>query len=386
MASDIRYQILIDGKPDGELTAQLTEIDVNESVRQATSTRVRFVTDVCKADLHLLADQRLQPGVDRLLSVLVSVDGKSIIISHGVIVDRTFEIIEGGPGSWVEVFTTDRRVQMERNCMGIGHLTGNVKAVVEPILKRYKFETDINVKSNTTYTLEKQTLNQTISDLALVRLLAGQAGVEFWIDYTLKGKVKETAHFKPSPLGSQGGPQSLLPALLSVDTATPTLQLNAGSGKATMLNFKAKLVSEAPNQGDPVRVNIDDARVERSKVPEPTVDRLGKKPPAKKNQCQIMSAGDLNEAHRRQTAALNDAAWTMRASAETTVRMVCGLIRPHTVVKVRGVGKIDEGDYFVDSVKHSITQSDHKLSLEMRRNALKTAKEAGVLGLGVGGF
>jgi hypothetical protein len=75
----------------------------------------------------------------------------------------------------------------------------------------------------------------------------------------------------------------------------------------------------------------------------------------------------------------------MTATAETTVRMVCGLIRPHDVVKVRGVGKVDEGDYFVDSVKHAITQSDHKLSLEMRRNALKTAAEAGVLGFGIGG-
>src|SRR4051812_24653045 len=113
MTADVRYQILIDGAPDADLTAQLTEIEISESVRKATSTRVRFVADVCKADLHLLADPRLEPGVDKLLSVLVSVDGRSTIISHGVIVDRTFELQDGGPGSWVEAYTTDRRVVMD---------------------------------------------------------------------------------------------------------------------------------------------------------------------------------------------------------------------------------------------------------------------------------
>jgi hypothetical protein len=289
MASDIRYQILIDGKADAELTAQLTEVDVSESVRKATSTRVRFVTDVCKADLHLLNDSRLRPGVDRLLSVLVSIDGKSVIISHGVIVDRTFELAEGGPGSWVEVYTTDRRVEMDRACQGKGTYTGKVSSIVRPILEKYKFKADVDVKEDATYTQDKQTLNQPITDLALVRLLAGQAGVEFWIDYRRgRNKVEETAHFKPSPKGSQSGPASLLPAVLSVDAAAPVLQLNAGSGKATMLNFKAKLVSEAPNRGNPARVNIDDASLERTQVPEPTVDRLGKKPPAKANECQVL--------------------------------------------------------------------------------------------------
>lgn len=383
MAADVRYQILVEGRPDLDLSAQLTEVEVNESVREPTTARVRFVADVCNADLHLMSDARIQPGIDKLLSVLVSVDGVSSIISHGIVVDRTFELTEGGPGSWVEAFTTDRRVQMDRVCQAKGSLTGKVSSIVRPILQRYKFTPDVDIKEDPSYTPKQQTLNQPVSDLALIRTLAGQTGAEFWLDYKLAGaRVVETAHFKPSPRGSQGGP-GLLPVKLPIGGSTVSLKLNAGVGAATMLGFNAKVAPEVPNKsGRLARVDIDSARMERSVVPESTTKPLGKKIEAKPNECQIVSPGNLSEAHRRQTAALNDAAWTVRATADTSVRLACGLIRPHDVVNVSGVGKVHEGDYFVDSVKHLITQTDHKLHLALRRNAQGSRSSPGVIGFG----
>jgi hypothetical protein len=383
MASDVRYQILIDSRPDLELTGQISEIEVTESVRQPTTARVRFVADVCKADLHLLGDRRLQPGVDKLLSVLVSVDGVSTIISHGVIVDRTFELTEGGPGSWVEALTTDRRVQMDRESQAKGTRSGKVSSIVRPILQKYKFTPDVDVKEDPNYTPKQQTLNQPVTDLALVRALAGQTGVEFWIDYKLKGgRMVETAHFRASPRGSSGGP-GLLPIKLPIASSTPELKLNSGIGNATLLGFNAKVAPEVPNKSGRVgRVDIDSARVETTVVPESTTKALGKKLEVKPIEAQVMSAGNLAEAQRRQTAALNDAAWTVRATADTSVRLACGLIRPHDTVKVSGVGKMYEGEYFVDSVRHSITQTDHKLHLELRRNAQGIRASVGAIGFG----
>src|ERR1700752_492111 len=51
--------------------------------KEATPARVRFVVDVCKTDLQFLDDPRLTPGKDKMLSVLVSLDGSPSIISHG---------------------------------------------------------------------------------------------------------------------------------------------------------------------------------------------------------------------------------------------------------------------------------------------------------------
>jgi hypothetical protein len=46
------------------------------------------------------------------------------------------------------------------------------------------------------------------------------------------------------------------------------------------------------------------------------------------------------------------------------------LLRPHDVVKVQGMGKIEDGDYFVWSVTHHIDPADHKMRCELRRNAI----------------
>jgi hypothetical protein len=387
MASDVRYQILIDGRPDADLTAELVEIEVTESVSEATTARVRFAVDVCKTDLHFLDDSRLAPGVDRLLSVLVSVDGQSHIIAHGPIIDRKVKLLEGGPGSWVEVTASDRRAVMDRGARGEGTRSGPVFVIVQSILLQYGFIPDVDLKYTAIYTEFTQALNQASSDLALIRLLAGQHDAQFWIDYRKTPvKVLETAHFKPSPKGSRGGPGGFslkLPVLVE----KPELRLNSGAGKATLFSFDAQWNSEVPNRsGRMARVDVDSARLERSRIDAPSVDLLGKRSGSVKIESQVVSAGNLAEAHRRQTAALNDAAWNVHATGETSVHLVCGLVRPHEVVKVVGVGAKDEGDYFVESVKHSINQADHRMSLELRRNAFGQRSGRGGFGLGVGGF
>ncbi len=239
MASDVRYQILIDSRPDLELTGQISEIEVTESVRQPTTARVRFVADVCKADLHLLGDRCLQPGVDKLLSVLVSVDGVSTIISHGVIVDRTFELTEGGPGSW---WRRSPRIGGSRwiaNLRRSGTRSGKVSSIVRPILQKYKFTPDVDVKEDPNYTPKQQILNQPVTDLAVVRALAGQTGVEFPIDYKLGGRPDGRDGAFEGVTARQLGRPGLLPIKLPTASSTPELKLNSGIGNATLLGFNA---------------------------------------------------------------------------------------------------------------------------------------------------
>ena len=74
----------------------------------------------------------------------------------------------------------------------------------------------------------------------------------------------------------------------------------------------------------------------------------------------------------------------MSAPDDRIQRALDGLLSPEElealkadVVKVRGVGSKDEGDYFVEAVKHSINQADHRMSLEMRRNAFGLRSSSG---------
>jgi hypothetical protein len=51
------------------------------------------------------------------------------------------------------------------------------------------------------------------------------------------------------------------------------------------------------------------------------------------------------------------------------VHALGGLVHAHDVIKVTGTGSVVSGDYFVRAVTHHINPADHKLSLELLRNA-----------------
>jgi hypothetical protein len=367
MPTNVGYQILIDGFPDAELTSQASEIEVLESVRGATTARVKLPIDISGNDFSLLGDDRLSPGKDHLLTVIAIVDTSLTVLSHGPIIDRKIEIEDGGLGSFLEIATSDRRILMDRACRVGSAQSGPVFAIVMAILTKYQFIPDVDFSFSTLYFELTQTLNQAGSDLALIETLAGQHGAEFWIDWTFAGVVLETAHFKPSPAAGLLSPPISVPLL-----STPKeLRINAGSSLATMQKFSSQWFSEAPNtSGSIARVDIDGGRLQTGSVSGPDVRRFGDDPGATAIECQVLSAGDMSEATRRQTAALNDASWVIRASAESSVHAFGGLIRPHETIPVRGVGTVDSGDYFVDSVRHQLTPNDHLMSVQLRRNAV----------------
>jgi hypothetical protein len=367
MPTNVGYQLLIDGFPDAELTSLASEIEVHESVRGATTSRIKIPVDISGTDFDTLNDERLAPGQDHLLTVLAIVDTSVTVISHGVIIDRRIEIEDGGVGSFLELGTSDRRILMDRVCRAGAAQSGPVFAIVMAILASYQFIPDVDFSFSTLYFELTQTLNQAGSDLALIETLAGQNGAEFWIDWTFAGVVLETAHFKPSPAAGLFSPPLSVPLLSS----PRELRINAGSSLATMQKFSSQWLSEAPNtSGNMSRVDLDSGRIQTGSVSAPSVRRFGDDPRASAIECQVLSAGDMAEATRRQTAALNDASWVIRASVESSVHAFGGLIRPHETIPVRGVGSTDSGDYFVDAVRHRITPADHMMSVQLRRNAV----------------
>ena len=399
MATDIRYQVLLKKQPDPELTADLSEIRIRESVDQATECSVKFAVDICKTDYSFLNDERLQPGDDHLLTILVIVNGEATVLAHGLIVKRDVDLQEGGPGSSFEVQVRDRRVLMDRNSANFQRYSGRVDGIVQQILGQYGFELDVDIKNPTDYQRNNKTLNQTGSDLALLKQLAGQQDCQFWLSWQLERKgsslipgassgfdIIEKANFKPSPPGGRKGPAGLGPKLLASPGAT-VLSLNAGDGKSTLLGFKANRDQESPNKsGRILRVDIDNRKIQRSRIDKPDVNPLGEPPLAPPLESVVMSAGNIDEAQRRQNAALNDASWTIKASAESSAHALCGrLVRPHQIVSVTGAGQGDDGDYFVFSVEHQITPADHRMSLDLRRNAVGRGASGGLLRK-VGGF
>jgi hypothetical protein len=378
MAGDIRYQILIDGAVDDQLTSELLECEVTESVRGETTFRIRFSIDISGNDISLLNDDRLVPGKDRKVSVLVSIDSVTSCIVHGLITDRRTELKEGGPGSLLEIAGKDRRIEMVRNADERGPLTGTAALIVVPILSRYNFVPDVEVGDSQVYSEATNTLNQAHSDLELVNKLAAEQGYEFWLEVTvsaaLGGNVQllETAHFKSSPPRGQGQPISA-PVPLLAPTDSPKLKMNTGDGTSTLITFSSTRATEVPTKSGQVsRVNIDSGDLEHTSVDQPSSTPLGDPPPLPDHRRPLLTPGNAQDAQRRQDAALIDASWIIKATAETTAHAMGALLRPHDIVSVSGTGSVDDGDYFVWTVTHRIDPADHKMRCELRRNAVGT--------------
>jgi hypothetical protein len=185
--------------------------------------------------------------------------------------------------------------------------------------------------------------------------------------------VAETAHFKSSPPRGQGVPVSVPVRLLALKDG-PVLQMNTGDGTSTMLTFSSNRSSEIPTSSGPItRINIDTGGLDRTSVQAPSQPPLGNSPPLPDHRRPLLTAGSAQDAQKRQDAALIDASWIVKATAETTVHALGALLRPHDVVKVVGTGTVDDGDYFVWSVSHHIDPADHKMRCELRRNAVGAA-------------
>jgi hypothetical protein len=378
--SDVRFQLLIDETADQALTDDVASIEVVEGIEEPTRITVKLLIDIIDQDLALLDDDRLKPSdADHELTVIASVEGETQCIGHGIIVDRHIEYTQGGSASSLELTVIDRRVLMDRE-VKFDQREGTASEMVKTILEFYDFETEIE-DTDIDFKEADHTLVQASTDLQFVTKQAGRHGLRFWVDAKAKSslfggtEIKETAHFKHSPPQSEGGGLGLgglpvpLPPILSGGGAK---ELRLNTGPTTNINsFRVRTNNEVPNQSPSLfRVNLDDANVDDTEVTAPTLELLGDVPAPPQTRTRLLvTAGSIEEARAVNRGAIDDAAWVVEATVETSAHALADLVRPHDIVTVKGVGKTGDGEYFVEGVTHLITPADHRMTLDLRRNA-----------------
>ena len=378
--ADVRYQIAVDAEPDAALSEDIAEMEVSQTIEGPTTFRLGFAVDICGEDMEPLDDERLKPGdPDTLITVMAFVDGRTYVLAHGIITERQAKLEKGGAGSFLDIQGTDRRAIMEREERRTSH-TGLASDVVSGIFASYGFLPDVQA-TEIEYSEGTNALSQTENDFAFVEQLAGRNGMRVWIDWAAEVgfagfEVMETAHFKPSPPRPAANPLGFVPPLLLADPGSPVLRINTADSCDSITSFEVKANAEAPNQSGPIaRVDPTGGTVDGTDVPGPSDEPLGDDAPApgQARTRTLVTPGGVDEARVRNQAALNDAAWTVSATCETTVHALGEVLMPHQVVRVEGTGRLNDGDYFVKSVTHTISAADHKMRVELMRNALGAA-------------
>lgn len=371
---DIRYQLAVDSRLDNALTQEAAEIEVQQSIEGPTTFRVKFAIDICRGDFDLVNDPRLNPGArDTLVTVIGVLDGESRVLAHGLITERKLNLAEGGAGSSLEITCHDRRRVMDREPKSHPH-EGTAGQIARQILSSHGFETDV-AETEIFYEENTTTQNQAQeTDLAFLNKLAGHNGLRLWIDWEvgpgLAGlDLRETAHFRKSP----GRPAGGLPALRLAPAGAAELKLNAGDGCSNVASFELHTNGEAPNQSGPIaRVNSTDGQADQTSVEASSHAPLGSQPVSNQQRRtrQLVTAGNAQEARVRTQAAVDDASWSVQATAETSAQALGAFVAPHEVIRVSGAGSLNSGDYFVKAVTHTIDAAAHKMRIELLRNAL----------------
>ncbi len=371
-----------------ELTECLTEVRVEQSLDEPARFGIRFQEDLQDGEPSLMKKPQLQ--AEQLVTVVAPAGDGTVCLVRGPITEVKCSITLGGPGSWVEIRGQDRRVELDRECFRHAW-SGRASDAATAILAGYRFLPDVEATTKV-YSPLSGTLNQRATDLQFVRRIGRLNNLHFWLSYEcqLNGldplrqrlKVLETAHLKPSPPRPNGG-AAVLPVAGTPDREIPllpsndlTLRVNVGPeapGRAACQNvtaFDLDVDVERPNSFDGTALNDRDLKEDRPAADDPQDSLSGRKLAAvtdKPRKLCITSAGDASEVQPKAEAALTDAGWYINATASTTAYMLGGLLAPHDVIEVEGLGSDHSGPYQIKSVTHVINAADHHMDLGLRR-------------------
>jgi hypothetical protein len=342
--------IAVDDTPDAEL-AEATRVEVYERMGDTTVYTISFPVDISEGDITLLTDSRIDAG--SILSVLVPTEDTTHCLVKGPVYSQKIHLQHGGEGSWVEVTGADTSIVMDRETKSAVWADGTDSDAVSAILGNYGYTPDVET-TNAAHPEDKHTLVQRETDLRFVRRLARRNGFLFWITCDENGT--ETAYFKPPPLEGSEDRELIInlesPNVQSLDINWDVERPTSVEGVQLDLNAKTNLdgsVAQTPQTilGDVGLSDITgDTRSVHVSAP----------------------ADDAGDMQARGEGALMEADWFIRATCNTSLNQLGGLVRAHSLVNLRGAGSRHSGLYFVAAVRHIIDAASHRMELELVRN------------------
>lgn len=342
---------ILAGGPAPDIAAAVESAEIVERIGQPTTYRFRLSLVERDGDFPLLVDGRLGPG--SLLTLAGWAGDQPVILVHGPVYAQHVHYQHGIAGSWLEVSGADESLLMDREVRAQVYGDGQVSDAVTAVLSRYGFTPKVD-PIDAMFREAEHALVQRGSDLRFLRTVARRYGRWFWLERTAADTT--IAHFvKPSTKG----------------TAVAELFINTKAGHLAELDLTWDV--ERPTAGVGKQLGLRDKQtiegaVARSSLPPlaltPLADIAGER------SVQVIapadSAGDLRT---RIDAALQEASWFVRVRGQTSVRAINKLLRAHTIVALGGVGKRHGGNYIVESVRHLIDASGHRMEFELIRNS-----------------
>lgn len=343
--------IQVEGATDEEL-AQAVRVEVTERMGQATVFKLFYNIDIAEGDLPMLADGRLDPGSE--ITILVPTESGTHCLVKGPVTGQRIHFQHGGAGSTLEVQGMDNSITLDREAKSQVWSGVRDSDAVSSILGNYGFVPDVEDTSAGHFE-DKHTLIQRASDLQFVQQLARRNGYLFWIRCDENGV--ETAHFKRPQLDGAGDLE------LIINLESPNLE-----------TLDVEWDVERPTSVEAFQLDLNalsDIDGSVSQTPQTLLAANGLAAVTGDTRSQFLTApsDDAGDLHARGEGAVIESDWFIRARCSTTLEVLRDLVRAHSVITVRGAGSRHSGSYWVKQSEHIIDAVNHRMNVELLRNA-----------------
>lgn len=342
--------IEVNGAPDEDLL-KASKIEVHEQLDGTTYYSLLYPEDVTEGDFSRLADERFSPAA--VISISVNVDNETVCLVRGPVFSQSIQIRHGGHGSTVEVKGADSSITMDREFRSVVWPDTTDSDVVNSILANYSLLPDVD-STDTRHIETKHSLVQRETDLKLVQRLARRNGCYFRI--TAESPAGETAHFKR----------------VQLDT-TPVTELKINGQEPNIQSLSIQFDVERPTSVAGLQLDVNTKSDINGDLQQSTMQNLGEKSlrdiTGDTRSVQLAPpADDAGDLQARGEAALAESGWFIKASCSASIHKVKTVIRPADIVVIDGAGSRHSGKYLVAAVRHTITDDDHSMDLELVRN------------------
>jgi len=341
---------------NGQLSNDLASpavVEVMEMADGIAHFSIAYSVSVEGNTIPILQDTRLDPG--SIVGLYVTTDQGRECLIKGPVSSQNIKLIKGGDGSVVEIKGYDESLLMETESKTAAWSGTTDSDVVSSILSQYGFATNTEA-TNFTHSENRHVLLQRDTDLQFIRQLANRNGYMFWL--RTDGAGISTGHFRrPDLSASSSVDLGIINQAPNIDELNIQWDVRRPASIASRqldLNQKTDLLGDV--QQSPLSLLSDKGLLS-------VAGNI-----ARTELLNVVS-DDAGELVASSESALIDAGWFIQASCIATLEVIKKLLRPHMIVNIQGAGNRHNGKYFVNSIKHVLTESAHTMELELLRNS-----------------
>ena len=326
---------------------EVQEIEVMESLGEATRFRYRVPVRIADGDLPALSAAAADPGA----TVTVVASGDLLVL--GPVTGQRVHLSGEGETSWLDVMGGDRTLEMGQEAKITSWSAMRASDAVTAILAGYGFVPEVT-STGTVFSPAGHDLVQRGTDLAFVRRLARQHGYLLWLSATPIGL--EIAHFGPPPVSGSGD-------------VTLALHLDGAALDELDLAWASDRPTSATASGvDTGTLETVDASVSESPLPAMAATGLAAANGGAWSTLTVAPGDDAATLTGPGQDVLTEADLFVRARAATSFPRVGRVIHAHTLVDLDGLGSRHSGTWLVASVRHLVDAVSHRMECTFVRN------------------